>query len=225
MDEGQRRSEILQAEEAIRLLAEELAKAKSTTAAADEVRLRLEQAVEILARAGNSVTEAMLAQSDLVEESKSSTRAAGEECRETLSNAAERLRACLKDVHDTYGQFQTAATGIAARTEQMAQLVESKLDRVSSSVTALDRGLSELRSLIQPMEAKLSDLSASVAVATATVAEARQDAKRSPGELAAQVRHSLARRSTTSIYTLVLAAMSFVGVCAILLWLIAHRAR
>ena len=218
MDDGQRRSEILQAEEAIRLLAGELAKAKSATAVADDVRVRLEQAVGIVAQAGNSVTEAMRVQVGLAE----AVKAAGEEAREAMSIATERLRASLKEAQDTYGQFQATTVGIAGRTEQMAQLLEGRLGRISSSLTALEKGLTEVQSLIKPMEGKLSELSASVDVTAAMVAEARQEAKRSPGELAAQLRRSLAKRSAILVYGLVLLAMSMVGVCATI-WLLLMR--
>jgi len=79
-----------------------------------------------------------------------------------------------------------------------------------------------VQSLIKPMEGKLSELSASVDVTAAMVAEARQEAKRSPGELAAQLRRSLAKRSAILVYGLVLLAMSMVGVCATI-WLLLMR--
>ena len=218
MDDGQRRSEILQAEEAIRLLAGELAKTKSATAAADEVRVRLEQAVGIVAQAGNSVTEAMRVQVGLAETAK----AAGEEARQAMSTATERLRDSLKEAHDTYGQFQATTVGIAGRTEQMAQLLEGRLGRISSSLAALEKGLTEVQSLIKPLEGKLSELSSSVDVTAAMVAEARQEAKRCPGELAAKLRHSLGKRSAILVYGLVLLAMSLVGVCATI-WLLLSR--
>jgi predicted nucleic acid-binding Zn-ribbon protein len=222
IDEGQRRSEILQAEEAIRLLAGELAKTKSATAAADEVRVRLEQAVGIVAQAGNSVTEAMRVQAGLVEAAKGTVKAAGEEAREAMSIATERLQAGMKEAHDTYEQFQATTVGIAGRTEQMAQLLEGRLGRISSSLAALEKGLTEVQSLIKPLEGKLSELSSSVDVTAAMVAEARQEAKRYPGELAAKLRHSLGKRSAILVYGLVLLAMSLVGVCATI-WLLLSR--
>jgi len=222
MDDGQRRSEILQAEEAIRMLAEELAKAKSAASAADDVGRNLQHAVEAVDKAGDSVAEAVGAQLDLARNSSEALRAAGDDSRQALYNAAEALQDCLRDVREACGQFQAASASIAGQTDQVAQQLGERIDRLNSAVTSLEKSVLQTHMMVRPVEEKLAHIAGSLIATAATVAEIRQETRRNPGEMAAQIRHSLGRRMGLFTLILVLSALSLAGIVVIIWWQLAR---
>jgi DNA-binding ferritin-like protein len=220
MEDGQRRSEILQAEEAIRMLADEAAKARLSASAADDAGKNLQFAVEVVNKAGDSVAEAVRAQLDLARSSSDAVKAAGDDSRQALYNAAEALQDCLRDVREACGQFQAASASIAGQADQTAQQIGERIDRLSSSVTSLEKSVWQIHVMVKPIEQNLADLAGSLLATAAAVTEIRQEFRRNPSEVAAQVRHSLGKRMGLFTSILVLSALSLGGI-AVIIWLLA----
>lgn len=220
MEDGQRRSEILQAEEAIRMLADEAAKARLSASAADDAGKNLQFAVEVVNKAGDSVAEAVRAQLDLARSSSDAVKAAGDDSRQALYNAAEALQDCLRDVREACGQFQAASASIAGQADQTAQQIGERIDRLISSVTSLEKSVWQIHVMVKPIEQNLADLASSLLATAAAVTEIRQEFRRNPSEVAAQVRHSLGKRMGLFTSILVLSALSLGGI-AVIIWLLA----
>ena len=205
------------------MLAEELAKAKLAASAADEVGRNLQHAVEIVNKAGDSVAEAVRTQSDLAKGSSDAVKAAGEDSRQSLYNAVEALQECLNDVKLACGQFQDASASIAGQTDQAAQQLGERIDRLSSAVTSLEKSVWQIHGMVEPIEQKLADLASSLIATAAAVTEVRQQARRDPGEVMAQVRHSLGKRMGIFTFILILSVLSLAGI-AVIIWQLAVAA-
>ena len=216
MDDEQRRAEILQAEEAIRLLAEEMAKASSATAMADEVRQKMDQAIEVLAGAKVGISELLRDQAALTDSSQKAVAFATEEAKASLAAETQRMRDCLKGIQDAHEQLRTIASEITQRTDQMAQVIEDRLSGVASALAALEKSLPELFQTLDPLGNKLSELSSSTAALATSLADARHEIRTSPLELAGQVRRSFRRERAVFVYLAIVLTLVFLGVCAAL---------
>lgn len=219
MDDAQRRSEILQAEEAVRLLAEEMGRAKSAELAAEEVHTSLKRAVEVVTRAGEGVSEAGRAQLALAKTSEEAMKAAGQDSKEVISSASAALEACLREVQTVCGQFQTTAGGISEQSQQTADVLAGSIEQLNTSVSALAEGILGVQTLAKAIETRVADLNMSVAQTNNAVAEMRDEVRVNPTELAGQVRHSIAKRMGILVYVLVFSMLSLVGTGAII-WLL-----
>lgn len=220
MEDGQRRSEILQAEEAIRMLAEEAAKARLSASAADDAGKNLQLAVEVVNKAGDSVAQAVRAQLELARNSSDAVKAAGDDNRQALYNAVEALQDCLRDVREACGQFQAASACLAGGADQTTQQIGQRIDQLSSAVTSLEKSVWQIHAMVKPLEQNLADLASSLIATAAVVTEIRQESRRNPSEVAAQVRHSLGKRMGLFTSILVLSALSLGGI-AVIIWLLA----
>lgn len=205
------------------MLAEELAKAKLSASAADEVGRNLQHAVEAVNKAGDSVAEAVRAQSDLAKSSSEAVKAAGDDSRQSLYNAAEALKDCLNEVKLACGQFQDATASIAGQTDQAAQQLGERIDRLTSAVTSLEKSVWQIHVMVNPIEERLADLASSLIAMAAAVTETRQQARRDPSEVMAQVRHSLGKRMGIFTFILILSALSLAGI-AVIIWQLAVAA-
>ncbi len=219
MDDAQRRSEILQAEEAVRLLAEELAKAKSAKLAAQEIHASLKHAAKVVTRAGEGVSEAGRAQIALAKASKEAITAAGQDNKQAICTATEGLEACLGEAREVCGQFQAAAGGISAHTERTADVLAGRIEQLNASISGLAESVSGVQSLSEAIETRVSDLNTALAKTNDAVATMREEARAKPTELAAQVHRSIGRRMGILVYVLVFSMLSLVGTGAII-WLL-----
>jgi len=219
MDDAQRRSEILQAEEAVRLLAEEMGKAKSAESAAEEVHASLKRAVEVVTRAGEGVSEAGRAQLALAKTSEKAIEAASQDNKRVIDSAATALEACLHEVQAVCEQFQTTAGGLGERSQQSTDALAGRIEQLNTSISALAEGVSGVQTLARAIETRVADLNKSVAQTNSAVAEMREDARATPTELAAQVRRSITKRMGILTYVLVFSMLSLVGTGAII-WLL-----
>jgi len=205
------------------MLAEELAGARQSAAAADELATRLQQALDTLGATGESVSQAVRAQSELAETAADAVRTSTDEGRQALYNAAEALQDALRDVREAYAQFQAAAdtvrAGAAELAQQTAAQVGERLDQLSSAVELLKESVQQTHAMVRPVEEKIADLSTSMLAATTAMTELRQEVRRQPIELASQIRRGLARRTGLIVGIAIAAGLSLVGVVVVILQL------
>lgn len=225
MNEELRRSEIIQAEQAIRMLAEEMAGARQSAAAADDVAVRLQQAIDTLSATGQSVSMALRTQSELAESTVGAVRNSHEESCQALGNATENLSEALREVREAYVQFQgavdTVGASAAEHARQTAGQFAERLDKLAAAVESLEKSVWQMHVVVRPVEEKLGDLSSSILAATTAVTELRQEVRRQPIELASQIRRSLARRTGLLVGIMIASGLSLVGVVIIVLQLAA----
>ena len=219
MDDAQRRSEILQAEEAVRMLAEEMGKAKSAESAAEEVHTSLKRAVDVVTRAGEGVSEAGRAQLALAKTSEKAIEAAGQDNKRVIDSATTALEACLHEVQTVCEQFQTTAGGLSEQSQQRADVLAGRIERLETSVSALAEGVSGVQTLAKAIETRVADLHTSQAQTNTAMAEMKEEVRANPTQLAGQVRRSITKRMGILVYVLVFSMLSLVGTGAVI-WLL-----
>jgi len=221
-DEAARKTEILKAEEAIRQLAEEMGRAKSAAAAADEVKRTLQEAIDTLRGTRGELGE-------LVAEQKASAESAREAAAETrqaagagLSDAAEQIRAALQGVEDAAERLRGATDEASRGQAEMSATLERRLREMSASLGAVaeraDQRTSQSASEVsQRMEARFAALSETLKGLARDVEDAKRTSEIKAHEVLVNVRPRLARQTVLVVLVLIFSIAAALGAAA-LLW-------
>ena len=221
-DEAARKTEILKAEEAIRQLAEEMGRAKSAAAAADEVKRALEEAIDTLRGTRGELGE-------LVAEQKASAASAREAAAATqqaagagLSDAAEQIRAALQGVEDAAERLRGATDEASRGHTEMSSTLERRLREVSASLGAVaeraDQRTSQSASEVaQRMEARFAALSETLKGLARDVEDAKRTSEIKAHEVLVNLKPRLARQTVLVVLVLIFSIAAALGAAA-LLW-------
>lgn len=177
MNEQERRTEILKAEEAIRQLSVEMGLAADARAQAEEARAALAAVLAELAGLRASLDHAASQVSGVVRTAQDSVSAAATSA---LSSATERLNGAVAQVPEAVRTLESTATLVAATPGHVAEAVKLELSAtiarlidVSTSVKSLSQQLVEIKqTMSMDLDVKLRNAvsSAKWAAIMATVA-------------------------------------------------------
>lgn len=232
MDDQTRREQILQAEESIRLLAAEMAGAKSASAAAEEVRRQLQDALGALHEAREAVSQSATSQAALGESARAELRDAAEQARAQLAGAGERIGACAAAIEEACGRFGAASEDVGRHSDRVRQLVEERLAEIPPSLSAVREEVSQIRPRLEALDGRLPEVTGglaaveqrlaavaeSIAAAAQSVEALREDVQKSPAAMAEEVRQAARRQTAYLTWLLVLSSAGLIaGVAAICL--------
>lgn len=219
MDDEARKTEILQAEEAVRMLAEEMGEAQSAAAAAEEIRARLEGALVSLTGAKDSLAEAARAHTELCETSRSAMADALTEAKASLAGADKEMQAGLSQLHEASGQAQAASKAMVQKTEHLAETMRGRLNVLSESMKKLQQEVGEMSVSVDALDSKITEAATVLQSVAVSVAEVGQEARNSPAEVMGRVRKALRGQKGWLAAAVLLSALSFIGVCVVA-WLL-----
>jgi len=221
MDETARKAEILQAEQAILLLAGEMANAKSAATAAEEVRAKLEGALASLAGIRDGVAEAAREQADVAEASRQAVAATLSGAKAALAGAGKEMQSGLAEVREACANTKAASEEMFRRTDQLVKLLEGRLSDVSASIEALSKDTADMSVSLGELEKKVTETSSLAQSLAVSVAEGRQEARNAPAELMGRLRRALRSQKAYLLSAIILSVATFLGLCVVL-WRMAY---
>jgi uncharacterized phage infection (PIP) family protein YhgE len=221
-DEAARKTEILQAEEAIRQLAGEMARAASAAAMAEEVRRALGEAVDLLRGTREGLGTAAAEQKALVASARDAIEATRQAGATGLSDAAEQVRAALAGVRDACEQL-TAATDQTSRTQtDLTGALDGRLSNLSAAVNAAaersnQRSAQTAADVALLLEAKLGELTTALQGLSRDVEDAKRTVEIKAHEVLTGLQPRLARQTVLLVLVLIFSIAAALGAGA-LLW-------
>ncbi len=190
MDEQNRRSEVLQAEEAIRLLAKELARAEAAADGSESAARRFDEALALFSDARDRLALAVQQAADAGEKSRTATESALAEVRasrETLDQARHRLSDAAETISTSAGE---TLGRLRQRFEESAAAFLDIREKLSEAVQAAgemrDSNRQYIQEILSVVHSKLDEAGQKVTASIGGLDQVHQQLRRTGEEIAAK---------------------------------------
>jgi hypothetical protein len=156
MEDQARQKEILQAEEAIRLLAGEMARAASAADAAEQISRKLDEAVEVLAGARDRLLAAAEDRAAAGDASPQGVLAALNDAQGRLADAGERLERSLAGGEQARAELSRGIEAARQAADRAAELVETRAADLAAAAAATNRTVQEIHQQVRALSDRLA---------------------------------------------------------------------